>query len=100
MVAKPHAALIVTHRNLTEEEKVILQNGVLYRPKVIVLGMGCNRGTSTEEIEAVIEETLQELQFSIKSVKAFCTIELKKDEEGLLEVVTKNGWEFVYYTRR
>lgn len=59
--------------------------------------MGCNRGTSTAEIETVIEKTLAELQFSMKSVKALCTIELKKDEEGLLEVASKYGWEFVYY---
>ncbi|WP_379970308.1 cobalt-precorrin 5A hydrolase [Ectobacillus sp. sgz5001026] len=95
----PHnAALVVTHRNLHAEENSILQNGVLYRPKVIVLGMGCNRGTSFEEIESVIHETLDELHVSIKSVKALCTIDLKKDEEGLLEVVRKNDWEFVYYS--
>lgn len=96
---QPHdAALVVTHRNLVAQENAILQNGVLYRPKVIVLGMGCNRGTSAEEIEAVIDETLMELNFSKKSVKAICTIDLKKDEEGLLEVVRKNDWEFVYYS--
>lgn len=94
----PEAALVVTHRLLTEEEKSILHNGVLYRPKVIGLGIGCNRGTSVAEIEQVIEETLFELQFSIKSVKAICTIDLKKDEEGLLEIVGKHGWEFVYYS--
>jgi cobalt-precorrin 5A hydrolase len=92
------AALVVTHRILTEREKQILHNGVLYRPKVIVLGIGCNRGTSAEEIEAVIYETLEELNFSPKSVKALCTIDLKKDEPGLIEVVQKNGWEFVYYS--
>ncbi|MED3563511.1 cobalt-precorrin 5A hydrolase, partial [Bacillus xiapuensis] len=82
--AKPDAALVITHRNLTAGENIILHNGVLYRPKVIVLGMGCNRGTSSMEIEAVIDETLKELQFSKKSVKAICTIDIKKDEAGLL----------------
>ncbi|QGQ45044.1 cobalt-precorrin 5A hydrolase [Metabacillus sediminilitoris] len=96
--AKPKAALVVTHRNLTEDEQVILQNGVLYRPKVIVLGIGCNRGTSKEEIEQVILDTLQELQFSIKSVKAICSIDLKKDEEGIIEVAQKYQWEFMCYT--
>ncbi|MDD1514127.1 cobalt-precorrin 5A hydrolase [Priestia megaterium] len=96
--ASPHAALVVTHRNLEEEEEAILENGVLYRPKVLAIGMGCNRGTSTAEIETVIEKTLAELQFSMKSVKALCTIELKKDEEGLLEVASKYDWEFVYYS--
>lgn len=96
---QPQAALVVTHRLLTQaEEEAILHNGVLFRPKVIVLGMGCNRGTSAEEIEAVILETLAELQFSIRSVKAVCSIDLKKDEEGLLAVTDKYGWEFVTYT--
>ncbi|PLR80396.1 cobalamin biosynthesis protein CbiG [Bacillus canaveralius] len=92
------AALVITHRELTEQEKRILHNGVLYRPKVIVLGMGCNRGTSAEEIEEVINETLEELQLSSKSVKALCTIDIKKAEEGLIKVANKNGWEFIYYT--
>jgi len=95
---EPQAALVVTHRLLSPEEEGILQNGVLYRPKVIVLGIGCNRGTSVEEIEAVIHETLDECRFSMRSVKAVCTIELKKDEEGLLALCAKYGWEFVHYT--
>ncbi|MGJ7919224.1 cobalt-precorrin 5A hydrolase [Neobacillus sp. LXY-4] len=96
---KPHgAALVISHRILSETENEILANGVLYRPKVLALGIGCNRGTSAAEIDAVITETLAELKFAKKSVKAICTIDLKKDEIGLLEVVEANGWEFVYYS--
>src|SRR5699024_590160 len=93
MEEKPDASLIITHRQLTNEELPILDHGVLYRPKVIALGIGCNRGTTAEEIEQVIIETLDELQFSIQSVKAICTIDLKKDEDGLLQVVDKYDWE-------
>ncbi|MGM0873771.1 MAG: cobalt-precorrin 5A hydrolase [Bacillota bacterium] len=96
--AKPNAALVVTHRNLNEDEKEILSNGVLYRPKVIVIGIGCNRGTPMEEIDQVIHDTLEELQFSIKSVKAICSIDLKKDEEGLLAVSQKYNWDFTCYS--
>jgi cobalt-precorrin 5A hydrolase len=96
--AKPNAALVVTHRILPNFEQSILQNGVLYRPKVIVLGIGCNRGTSSEEIERVISETLAELHFSIKSVKAICSIDLKKDEEGLIAVTEKYNWDFICYS--
>ena len=98
LAAKPKAALIVTHRLLAKEEEAILENGIVFRPKNVVIGMGCNRGTSAEEIEEVIHSTLAELNISIKSVKALCTIELKKDEVGLLEVVNKYDWEFVYYS--
>lgn len=95
---KPGASLVITHRNLSEEEYEILENGVLYRPKVIVLGIGCNRGTSSEEIQQVIDQTLEELQFSPKSIKAICTIDLKKDEAGLVEIAKNHEWEFICYT--
>ncbi|ERN52977.1 cobalamin biosynthesis protein [Alkalihalophilus marmarensis] len=96
--AKPKAALIITHRQLNRNEQLILENGVLYRPKVIVLGIGCNRGTSLAEIENVIEKTLEELRFSIKSVKAICSIDLKKDEEGLIALAQKYNWDFICYS--
>ena len=86
--SEPNAVLLITHRLLEPEEESILTNGVLYRPKVIILGIGCNRGTSADEIEQVIQLTLEELSFSIRSVKAVCTIDLKKDEAGLLEVTS------------
>lgn len=99
IAAKPQAALVVTHRLLREREtQALLANGVLYRPKSIALGIGCNRGTAASEIEAVIAETLEELAYSSKSVKAVCTIDLKKDEAGLLAVCGKYGWELVTYT--
>lgn len=90
------AFIIITHRIL---EKEIQQrpNLVIYRPKVIALGIGCNRGTSQREIEEVIDHTLSELNFSKKSVKAICTIDIKKDEPGLIETAEKHGWEFHYY---
>lgn len=96
--AKPQAALIVTHRILKGVEKAILENGIVFRPKSVAIGIGCNRGTTAEEIEKVIVDTLSELSISLKSVKAICTIDLKKDEKGLLEVTGKYGWEFVCYS--
>ncbi|WP_229263784.1 cobalt-precorrin 5A hydrolase [Cohnella cholangitidis] len=96
--ASPHAALVVTHRVLSPEEEAILSNGILYRPKVIALGIGCNRGTAADEIEGVVRETLAELGLALRSVQAICTIDLKKDEEGLLAVANKFRWELVTYT--
>ncbi|MGM0901756.1 MAG: cobalt-precorrin 5A hydrolase [Bacillota bacterium] len=96
--AKPQATLLITDRLIEENEKVLLENGVLYRPKSIVLGIGCNRGTAMAEIEQVIEETLVELRLSKKSVKAVASIDLKKNEAGLLEITAKYNWPFVTYS--
>lgn len=96
--AKPNASLIITDRLLRSDEQVLLENGVVYRPKSLVIGMGCNRGTSVEEVEDVIVTTLKELNLSIKSVKALASIDLKKDEEAFKQVTAKYGWEFVVFT--
>lgn len=96
--AKPNASLLITDRILTEKEKVLLENGVVYRPKSLVIGMGCNRGTPLEEVETVILQTLEELQLSIKSVKTLATIDLKKDEEAFVQVAAKYDWEFITYS--
>ncbi|MCP3794975.1 cobalamin biosynthesis protein [Paenibacillus sp. CH40] len=94
-----NAALVVSDRLLEpEEEQQLLSNGVLYRPKSLVLGIGCNRGTALEELEAGVLDTLQELRLSVKSVRNIATIDLKKDEEGLLALCAKYGWELVTYT--
>ncbi|WP_025682320.1 cobalt-precorrin 5A hydrolase [Paenibacillus maysiensis] len=94
-----NAALVVSDRMLESEEKEqFLTNGVLYRPKSLVLGIGCNRGTAMEELEAGVLDTLNELRLSVKSVRNIATIDLKKDEEGLLALCAKYGWELVTYT--
>ncbi|MGQ3481871.1 cobalt-precorrin 5A hydrolase [Paenibacillus sp. TY11] len=94
-----NAALVVSDRLLEpEEEERFLSNGVLYRPKSLVLGIGCNRGTALEELEAGVLNTLKELRLSVKSVRNIATIDLKKDEEGLLALCAKYGWELVTYT--
>lgn len=96
--AKPQAALLITDRIIKRDEEVLLENGVLYRPKSLVLGIGCNRGTVMAEIDQVIDETLAELRLSKKSIKAVATIDLKKNEKGLLELTAKYNWPLVTYT--
>jgi cobalt-precorrin 5A hydrolase len=94
-----NAALVVSDRLLeSEDEEQFLSNGVLYRPNSLVLGIGCNRGTSLEELEAGVLDTLVGLRLSVKSVRNIATIDLKKDEEGLLALCAKYGWELVTYT--
>ncbi|MGR6546232.1 cobalt-precorrin 5A hydrolase [Paenibacillus tundrae] len=94
-----NAALVISDRLLTDEEQQrFMSNGVLYRPKSLVLGMGCNRGTSLEELEQEVLATLAEQSLSVKSVRNIATIDLKKDEEGLLALCQKYGWELVTYS--
>jgi len=93
------AALIVTPRILSaSEHQVLLRRGVLYRPKVLVLGIGCNRGTEDAEIEQVILSVLHSAKLSILSVRAVATIDLKAAEAGLLSICANYQWSLITYT--
>ncbi len=99
-LAEPFAAaLIITPRLLSEKEnEQLLCNGVLYRPKVVVVGVGCNRGTVADEIEQAIAQTLLQAKLSSKSVRNIATINIKGDERGLLDVCEKQGWGLETFT--
>ncbi|QUL56591.1 cobalamin biosynthesis protein [Paenibacillus tritici] len=71
---------------------------VVYRPRSLVLGLGCNRGTSAEELEAVVRHTLNKLRLSFNSVRNVATAGIKGDEAGLLALCAKYSWDLVLYT--
>ena len=71
---------------------------LLLVPPVLHVGIGCRRGTTAEQIGRAVELVLREHQFHPKAVKCVTSIDLKKDEEGLLEFCRRQGWPAVFYT--
>ncbi|RME21393.1 MAG: cobalamin biosynthesis protein CbiG [Deltaproteobacteria bacterium] len=67
------------------------------RPPVLVVGIGCNRGTSDQEIDEVIGSVLAEHGWAVGSVARLATIERKADEEGLLTVARRHRWPLWWY---
>lgn len=57
---------------------------VLLRPPTLAVGMGCRRGTSRETLEATLRNACCQIGRSPLSVAAFGSVDVKKDEEGLL----------------
>ena len=53
-------------------------------PKTLHLGLGCRRGTSPEAIRAAVQGVLDREGIDPRAVKCAASIDLKKDEEGLL----------------
>ncbi|HUY33803.1 MAG TPA: cobalamin biosynthesis protein [Pirellulales bacterium] len=87
-------ALIVTDRLLEDE---FLSKTVIYRPKSLVLGIGCDRGVSCRQLEDFVEATFAMRRLSFKCVRNAATVDLKRDEEGLLEFCVKHKLELVCY---
>ena len=94
--ARPSAALIVTDK-LVELSDALSERAVIFRPKSLVLGLGCNRGTSAEEIRTFVEAAFQDRGLSLKSVRNIATIDIKRDEAGIAEYAQRLGVAVDYF---
>ena len=59
----------------------------------------CNRGTAKEEIKEIVDAVLQREKLSTGSINSICTIDLKKDEHGLLEFACDNGLSIEFFSK-
>lgn len=57
---------------------------VAWHPRVLWVGIGCERGTAAVVIEAAIQQALAVGGFAAEAIAGIATLELKADEEGLL----------------
>lgn len=57
--------------------------------KNLIIGIGCNRGTSADEIEDAIKNTLIKNNLTILSVHSIATIDKKANEQGLIAFAQK-----------
>ncbi len=55
------------------------------RPRNINIGIGCRKGMEGVRIIEAIETALMEINLSSQSIKAIGTVEVKKDEDGIIE---------------
>ena len=67
-------------------------------PPMCILGIGCRRNTPFETLNEGMENFIREHGIRKEAVKAVATIDLKKDEEGLIRLCRENGWEFITYS--
>jgi len=62
---------------------------VSLRPRNLVIGIGCNSGTSQNEIESAVRQTIEERNLSFLSIGSIATIDIKGSEPGLRAFVAK-----------
>lgn len=67
-------------------------------PKILHVGIGCKKYTTLEQIEELYRKTLDEYNIDLRSIKNLSSIDLKKDEEGLLKFADKYKLPVEFYT--
>ncbi len=67
-------------------------------PRIAVLGIGCKRGISECRLQEAFSVFCAANALAPQSVAAAASIDLKKDEQGLLDFAKNNGWTTEFYT--
>ena len=75
--------VFVTNRHLPEQSDP--EKTLILRPRNLVLGIGCNRGTPAVEIDEFVTLHFKRLFLSLKSVCCIASVAAKRDEAGLAE---------------
>jgi cobalt-precorrin 5A hydrolase/precorrin-3B C17-methyltransferase len=90
-----HADVVVTNKEGQAQD--LRRDALVLRPKNLVAGIGCNRGTSADEIENAVRETLAAHKLSFLSVRAVATIDKKGSEPGLGGFVKRTGLPLITF---
>lgn len=72
---------------------------LILRPRNLVVGLGCNRGTRIDEILGLLNGVLGRTGVSAASIRNLASIDLKKDEPGLLHAAAELKRPIHFYPR-
>ena len=65
---------------------------VQWHPRVLWVGVGCERGTSKTVIETAISQVFQRNHLAVGAIAGIATIDIKADEVGLVELCADRQW--------
>ncbi len=98
---------IINQINKEETEKTestfhvsILENHeTTWHPPVLWIGIGCERNTSIELITNSLNNLLESGNLSQQSIAGFATIDIKKNEKGLLELSEEKNLPIKFFSK-
>lgn len=100
----PKAIELVEYPPLQKVDVVVtsenrgFETAMLLRPKEYAVGIGCKKGKDAEKIEGFIMRNLQRAGISLKQVYGMASIDVKRDESGILAWSRKEKVPFITYT--
>jgi len=76
----------------------ISSNGLHLVPRVLYIGLGCRRGATVEEFQEALDDVVSQYNIHLEAVAGIASIDIKKDEAGLLELAEKYAWPLTFYS--
>jgi cobalt-precorrin 5A hydrolase / precorrin-3B C17-methyltransferase len=70
-------------RHNTIHNRIGDERNIIYHPTVLAVGIGCERGASTQEVKDLITKTFEAHDLSLHAVAVYASIDLKEDEHAI-----------------
>lgn len=70
------------------------------QPRQYILGLGCKKGKTVEELEGFLREICKTQQIDIHEIGAIASIDVKKEEKGIWELSRRIGADFEVFTQQ
>jgi len=98
---------IIKHINEKETEKpdksfhvsIFENHERTWHPPVLWIGIGCERNTSKELIANSLNNFLKSRNLSRHSIAGYATVDIKKDENGIVELAKENNLPIKFFTK-
>lgn len=97
LMSQSAGVVFVTPRHLPQLE--VQEKLLVLRPRCFAVGVGCNRGTGAEEIEAVIRAEMEKAFLAPASIACLASIDAKQDEGGLLDAAARLGVPLKFFPK-
>lgn len=80
------------------KDRRLFQRTLKLIPKAVILGIGCRKGTSKECIRQAVSQILESGRIEPCALGGAASIDLKKEEQGILEYCKETGIPFTTYS--
>jgi cobalt-precorrin 5A hydrolase len=64
----------------------------------LVVGLGCRHGCPASTLRALLDQALQAHHIELQAIKALASIDLKRNEPGLIELATQLALPLMYFS--
>jgi precorrin-4 C11-methyltransferase len=91
-------AVWVTDRLTDPPSRVPAEQVLWFRPRSLVLGVGCERGVSASALEDGLNRFLAEHRFARHSIGTLVSVDLKADEEAIESLARQCAWDTVFFS--
>ena len=92
-----HSVVWITDRLVADLHGLEAERILWYRPRSLVLGVGCERGIPVAALADGLATFLQQARMAPASIAALASLDRKADEAAILALAQRHGWQTYFY---